>query len=85
MKKGSKNIDLYEKKKVEVSDELNKTVRSQLRASEKYDKENVDSIRLRVPAGWKEKMQIHAKESSYASLNAMLVELIRKECNIEEK
>ena len=51
-RKGSE--DMYVKKTPEPVEGLNKTMRSRLRASEKYDRENVDSIRLRVPKGWKE-------------------------------
>lgn len=58
---------------------------SKIKASENYDKNNVDNVRLRVPKGWKEQMQAHVESSDkYNSVNAMLCELIRKELNIEE-
>lgn len=82
--KGSKNMELYKKVNKET-DGINKTVRSQLRASENYDKNNVDNIRLRVPKGWKEKMQSYVESSDkYKSVNAMLCDLIRKEIGIED-
>ena len=58
---------------------------SKIKASENYDKNNVDNVRLRVPKGWKEQMQAQVESSDkYNSVNAMLCELIRKELNIEE-
>lgn len=58
---------------------------SKIKASENYDKNNVDNVRLRVPKGWKEQMQAYVESSDeYNSVNAMLCELIRKELNIEE-
>ena len=61
------------------------TYDSKIRASEKYDKNNVDNVRLRVPKGWKEQMQAYVESSDkYNSVNAMLCELIRKELNIKE-
>lgn len=82
-KKGQKNMELYEKKIVEVEG-TNKTVRSQLNASEKYDKENVDNIRLRVPKGWSDVLKGYVKSSGkYSSVNAMLNELIKKEMQSE--
>lgn len=58
---------------------------SKIKASENYDKNNVDNVRLRVPKGWKEQMQAYVESSGkYNSVNAMLCELIRKELNIEE-
>ena len=56
---------------------------SKIKASENYDKNNVDNVRLRVPKGWKEQMQAYVESSDkYSSVNAMLCELIRKELNI---
>jgi hypothetical protein len=82
-KKGQKKMELYEKKVVEVEG-TNKTVRSQLNASEKYDKENVDNIRLRVPKGWNDVLKEYVKSSGkYSSVNAMLNELIKKEMQSE--
>lgn len=58
--------------------------RSQIKASEKYDATKVDSIRLRVPKGWKEQMQQYVAQSEeYASINAMVCDLIKKEMGIE--
>lgn len=58
---------------------------SKIKASENYDKNNVDNVRLRVPKGWKEQMQAYVESSDkYNNVNAMLCELIRKELNIEE-
>ena len=58
---------------------------SKIKASENYDKNNVDNVRLRVPKGWKEQMQAYVESSDkYNRVNAMLCELIRKELNIEE-
>lgn len=85
--RGSKNMELYERVSKETNEIIgtNKTVRSQLKASENYDKNNVDNVRLRVPKGWKEQMQAYVESSDkYNSVNAMLCELIRKELNIEE-
>lgn len=62
-----------------------KTSSCQLRASEKYDKNNVDNIRLRVPKGWKEQMQAYVEHSEkYKSVNAMICDLIRQELQIED-
>ena len=56
------------------------TYDSKIRASEKYDKNNVDNIRVRVPKGWKEQMQEYVKSSKkYDSVNNMISELIKKE------
>lgn len=85
--RGSKNMELYERVSKETNEIIgtNKTVRSQLKASENYDKNNVDNVRLRVPKGWKEQMQAYVESSDkYNSVNAMLCELIRKELNIKE-
>ena len=97
-KKGEKNMALYEKKQVGESSNYgvkpvpvyNKTVRSRLNASEKYDKNNVDNIRLRVPKGWNDRMKQHVAEQKltdgtpkYNSVNDMLVQLIRKEIGID--
>ncbi len=59
--------------------------KSKIRASENYDKNNIDNVRLRVPKGWKEQMQAYVEASDkYDSVNAMLCDLIRKELNIED-
>ena len=57
----------------------------------KYDKNNVDNIRLRVPKGWNDRMKQHVAEQKltdgtpkYNSVNDMLVQLIRKEIGIDE-
>ena len=56
------------------------TYDSKIRASEKYDKENVDNIRVRVPKGWKEQMQSYVKTSKkYDSINGMICDLIKQE------
>lgn len=79
--KGSKNMELYVP--LNESDELNKTVRSRINASRKYDRDNVDNIRLRVPKGWKELMQDYVRSSDkYTSVNAMICDLIRQEVGI---
>lgn len=85
--KGQKNMELYEKRSKETNCILgtNKTVRSQLKASENYDKNNVDNVRLRVPKGWKEQMQTYVESSDkYNSVNAMLCDLIKKEIGIKD-
>lgn len=75
-----KNMDLYEKKQIKVEEGINKTVRSQLRASQKYDKQNVDSIRLRVPKGWNDVLKEYVRTNDkYSSVNSFLNELIKKE------
>lgn len=59
--------------------------KSKIKASENYDKNNVDNIRLRVPKGWKEQMQNYVKSSvKYNSVNSMICELIKIEVGIEE-
>ena len=81
--KGTKDMNKYRAKDREEVQEFNSTIRSQLNASEKYDKENVDNIRLRVPRGWKEQMQQYVKDSDkYSSVNAMICELIKKEIGL---
>lgn len=85
--KGQKNMELYKRISKETNEVIgiNKTVKSQLNASEKYDKENVDNIRLRVPKGWKEIIQNYVKESDkYSSVNSMICELIKKEIGIQD-
>lgn len=58
--------------------------KSKIEASKRYDAANVDSIRLRVPKGWKEQMQqCVAQSEKYASVNAMICDLIKKELGIE--
>ena len=82
--KGQYNMDLYKKKEI-VVEGTNKTVRSQLKASENYDKNNVDNVRVRVPKGWKEQMQEYVKETDkYNSVNDMICQLIKKEVGIED-
>lgn len=82
--KGQYNMDLYKKKEI-VVEGTNKTVRSQLKASENYDKNNVDNVRVRVPKGWKEQMQEYVKATDkYSSVNDMICQLIKKEIGIEE-
>ena len=51
-KKADDNLKISSRTGKELS-----TYDSKIRASEKYDKENVDNIRVRVPKGWKDKMQ----------------------------
>lgn len=81
--KGTKDMNKYRAKDREEVQEFNSTIRSQLNASEKYDKENVDNIRLRVPKGWKEQMQQYVKDSDkYSSVNAMICDLIKKEIGL---
>lgn len=59
--------------------------KSKLRASQAYDKNSVDNIRVRVPKGWKEKMQEYVKKSDrYNSINGMICELIQKEVGIND-
>lgn len=54
--------------------------KSKIKASEKYDKENVDNIRVRVPKGWKKEMQSYVKTSKkYSSVNGMICDLIKQE------
>lgn len=61
------------------------TYDSIIRASEKYDKEKVDNIRVRVPKGWKEQMQEYVSGSDkYNSVNGMICDLIKKEVGIED-
>ena len=61
------------------------TYDSKIRASEKYDKENVDNIRVRVPKGWKDQMQKYVSDSDkYNSVNGMICDLIKKEVGIED-
>ena len=82
--KGQYNMDLYKKKEI-VVEGTNKTVRSQLKASENYDRNNVDNVRVRVPKGWKEQMQEYVKATDkYSSVNDMICQLIKKEISIEE-
>ena len=82
--KGQYNMDLYKKKEI-VVEGTNKTVRSQLKASENYDRNNVDNVRVRVPKGWKEQMQEYVKTTDkYSSVNDMICQLIKKEVGIEE-
>ena len=62
-----------------------RTYDSKIRASEKYDKNNVDNIRVRVPKGWKEQMQEYVSGSDkYNSVNGMICDLIQKEVGIED-
>ena len=82
--KGQYNMDLYKKKEI-VVEGTNKTVRSQLKASENYDRNNVDNVRVRVPKGWKEQMQEYVKVTDkYSSVNDMICQLIKKEVGIED-
>ena len=82
--KGQYNMDLYKKKEI-VVEGINKTVRSQLKASENYDRNNVDNVRVRVPKGWKEQMQEYVSGSDkYNSVNGMICDLIQKEVGIED-
>ena len=82
--KGQYNMDLYKKKEI-VVEGTNKTVRSQLKASENYDRNNVDNVRVRVPKGWKEQMQEYVSGSDkYNSVNGMICDLIQKEVGIED-
>ena len=82
--KGQYNMDLYKKKEI-IVEGTNKTVRSQLKASENYDRNNVDNVRVRVPKGWKEQMQEYVKATDkYSSANDMICQLIKKEVGIEE-
>lgn len=58
--------------------------KSKIKASKKYDKNNVDNIRLRVPKGWKDQMQAYVESSDkYSSINSMICTLIREELNID--
>lgn len=82
--KGQYNMDLYKKKEI-IVEGTNKTVRSQLKASENYDRNNVDNVRVRVPKGWKEQMQEYVKATDkYSSVNDMICQLIKKEVGIED-
>lgn len=82
-RKGSE--DMYVRKTPEPVEGLNKTMRSRLRASEKYDRENVDNIRLRVPKGWKEQIKAYVDSSDeYTSINGMICDLIKNKVGIKE-
>lgn len=83
--KGYKDMSKYKaKNKDDNSKKFNKTIRSRLDANEKYDNEKVDNIRVRVPRGMKEQMKKYIQDTKkYTSLNNMIVELIKKEMNID--
>ena len=82
--KGQRDMSLYEKK-IPVIEGVNGTARSQLDASKKYDENNVDIVKLRVPKGWKIQMQEYvAANDKYKSMNDMLCQLIKKEIGIED-
>lgn len=58
---------------------------SKIKASKKYDENNVDNIRVRVPKGWKAQMQAYVESSEkYSSVNGMICDLIQKEVGIED-
>lgn len=45
----------------------------------------VESVRLRVPIGWKKQMQQYVAQSDkYKSVNSMICDLIRKELKIKD-
>ena len=71
MKKGSRNLELYE----------NGVLKSQKRAKQKYEKETVWNVRVRVPIEWKEQIEAYVEQSEYGSINKMICDLIRKEVN----
>lgn len=59
--------------------------KSKIRASKQYDQDNVDNIRVRVPKGWREKMQEYvAGSDKYTSVNGMICDLIKNEIGIED-
>ena len=66
--------------------------KSKIEASKEYDRTQVDNVRLRVPQGIREKMQAHVdslpkyevKGKAHHSVNAWLVDLIKKELEIED-
>ena len=68
------------------------TYKSRIEASQQYDKNNVDNIRLRVPKGYREKMQAHVntlpqyevKGKDNHSVNAWLLDLIKNEIDNNE-
>lgn len=63
-----------------------KTYISQRKASTKYDNENVDSIRLRVPKGWRDIIKDYVERSEkYNSVNNMICTLIKNEIGIDKK
>lgn len=72
-------------KKVDESLKTEKGLyKSKIEASKKYDDERVDSVRLRVPKGWKEQMQEYVKASEkYNSVNAMICDLIKQEIGLD--
>ena len=79
-KKADDNLKISSRTGKELS-----TYDSKIRASEKYDKENVDNIRVRVPKGWKDQMQKYVLSSDkYSSVNGMICDLIKKEVGIED-
>lgn len=60
------------------------TYLSKIENNKKYDKETVDSIRVRVPKGWKPIIQDYIKTSGkYTSMNEMFCDLVKKEVGIE--
>lgn len=61
------------------------TYKSRIEASKKYDANNVDNIRVRVPRGWKELMQEYVENSDkFTSVNNMICELVKKEIDIKD-
>ena len=79
-KKADDNLKISSRTGKELS-----TYDSKIHASEKYDKENVDNIRVRVPKGWKDQMQKYVSGSDkYNSVNGMICDLIKKEVGIED-
>ena len=57
--------------------------KSKIKASKKYDSEKVDTIRLRVPKGWKEKIESHIQATGHKSMNSFICSLIKNEIGIE--
>ena len=67
-----------------ITGEQLKTYDSKLRANARYD-QTMDSLKVRVPKGWKEQMLEYISQSDqYSSINGLICDLIRKEVGIEE-
>ena len=54
---------------------------AQKRASIKYMKEKTDDIRLRVPAGLKEKYKAEAEKRGYASMTQFIIDCVERQIN----
>lgn len=81
--RGTKNKELYIRKKHKNDNDENITVRSKIDSAARYNKD-LDQIAFRVPGGYKQKLKDWVAESDkYESITDLFCQLLEKETGMD--